>query len=87
MVVLELFPALCLASYQALHAHAEGARLCFIYHGSNYQQRCDKVSAMELYESRCYFTEWKTDVLSLRLSRSRNESMSELEKYGIFFCR
>lgn len=75
---------MCPASYQALHAHTERVCLCFIYHGSNYQQSCDKaaVSAMELYKTDCYFTDWKTDVSSLCLSRSRNESM--LEKYGIF---
>lgn len=77
---------MCPISYQALHAYTEKVCLCFIHCGSNYQLPCDKlaVSAVELYKTHCYFTDWKMDVLSLYLSRSQNKSMLELEKYGIF---
>lgn len=63
--------------------------LVFIYHGRSYQQARDKaaLSAVLLYKTHCYFSDWKTDVLSLCLSRSQTESMSETQKCGKFFCR
>lgn len=63
--------------------------LVFIHHGRSYQQARDKAapSAVLLYKTHYYFTDWKTDVLSLCLSRSQTESVSEMQKYCKFFCR
>lgn len=63
--------------------------LVLIYHGRSYQQARDKAAlgAVLLYKTHCYFTDWKTDVLSLCLSRSQTESMSEIQKCDNFFLQ